>query len=65
MIPVRTKKGKLFGKLDSQRNYLHIKDGKNVRLIKIPPDGLQLLYAPSDNQPEPIFVEGRTAGIQP
>ena len=41
---IRTPKGKLYGTLDTATYMLQIKDGSNIRLIQVPPEGLALQY---------------------
>ena len=60
MIDIRTNKGKLFGMIDSKASVLHIKDGKNIRLIKIPTEGLILQYISNAEPPETIYVKGNS-----
>ena len=58
-MDIRTGKGKLFGTVDADAMFLHIKDGKNIRMIKIPPDGLMVQYASSTDPPETIYINNR------
>ena len=62
MKPIRTEKGKLFGTIDIETAFIHIRDGKNLRLIKIPPDGLTVQFISKDNTPETIFVQNEAKG---
>ena len=59
MTPIRTKKGKLFGEIDNYNEYIYIKDGKNIRLIKIPDEGLTLQYISNNKPPETILIHGK------
>jgi len=56
MKPIRTPKGKMYGTLDTSSYVLHIKDGSNVRLIKIPPEGIELQYISGKGQSETIYI---------
>jgi len=56
MEPIRTPKGKMYGTLDKSTYVLHIKDGPNVRLIKIPPEGIELQYISGKGQAETIYI---------
>jgi len=42
---VRTKKGRLVGKLNVEESSFEIKDGKRITRIEIPPCGLRLHYS--------------------
>jgi len=56
MEPIRTPKGKLYGTLDVSTYVLHIKDGTNIRLIRVPPEGLELQYISGNGQAETIYI---------
>lgn len=56
MIPIRTIRGKMFGMLDEENFILHIKDGKDKRLIQIPQEGLKLTYITGDSHQEIIYI---------
>lgn len=53
---IRTPKGKLYGTLDIATYILHIKDGSNTRLIKVPSDGLELQYISRNGQAETVYI---------
>lgn len=56
MIPIRTPRGKMYGMLDEENFMLHIKDGKDKRLIQIPQEGLKLIYITGNTQLETIYI---------
>ena len=56
MIPVRTPKGKMYGMLDKLTYTLHIKDGKDKRVIQVPDEGLKLIYITGANHAEEICI---------
>ena len=56
MESIRTPKGKLYGTLDISAYVLHIKDGSNMRLIKVPPEGLELQYISGSGQAETVYI---------
>ena len=56
MEPLRTQKGKLYGMLDISAYILHIKDGSNTRLIRVPSEGLELQYISGSGQAETIII---------
>jgi hypothetical protein len=60
MEPIRTQKGKLFGNLDISAYVLHIKDGSNMRLIKVPKEGLELQFVSGNGQAETIYIPPKT-----
>ena len=53
---IRTSRGKLVGRLNEQTGILSIKNGKKVVQIKIPPNGLRLIYTPGDGISEDIYI---------
>jgi hypothetical protein len=56
MKPIRTSKGKMYGMFDEEKFMLHIKDGKDERIILVPREGLKLMYITGTNQPETICI---------
>lgn len=56
MIPLRTKRGKMFGMLDEDKYVIHIKDGKDKRLIQVPQEGLKLIYITGNSKQEVICI---------
>ena len=56
MIPIRTPKGKMYGMLDKRTYMLHIKDGKDKRIIQIPNEGLKLIYITGTDHVEEICI---------
>lgn len=54
---IRTKRGKLIGKLDELTGILSIKDGNKITSIEIPPNGLNLSYTIGDGITEEIHIE--------
>jgi hypothetical protein len=56
MKPIRTSKGKMYGMFDEEKSLLHIRDGKDERIIYVPREGLKLMYIAGANQPETIFI---------
>jgi len=64
MEPIRTPKGKLFGTLDKSAYILHIKDGSNMRLITVPPDGLELQYLSGNGQSETIRIPPKESFVE-
>jgi len=56
MIPIRTPKGKMYGTLDERTYMLHIKDGKDKRIIQVPNEGLKLIYITGADHVEKINI---------
>ena len=56
MLQIRTPKGKLYGILTLKDYMLHIKDGKDKRVIQVPREGLKLIYITGTKQPEEIHI---------
>lgn len=54
---IRTKHGKLIGKLDGLAGIFSIKDGNKITFIEIPPNGLNLSYTAGDGIIEKIHIE--------
>lgn len=54
---VRTKCGKLIGKLDVLTGILSIKDGNKTTSIEIPPNGLNLSYTTGNGITEEFHIE--------
>ena len=60
MMKIRTKKGKMYGILDTQSYTLHIKDGKDERIIQVPKEGLKLRYVTGNSTIENIVIPPKT-----
>lgn len=54
---IRTKHGKLIGKLYELTGTLSTKDGNKITFIEIPPNGLNLSYTAGDGIIEKIHIE--------
>jgi hypothetical protein len=53
---IRTKRGKLVGKLNETADVLSIKDGGKVTQIEIPPCGLRLEFTSGDGVTEAVYI---------
>lgn len=53
---VRTKKGRLVGKIDEQKSILSIKDGSKFMQIEVPQSGIRLWFTSNDGLTEEIFI---------
>ena len=52
--------GQSYSEPRLEKDYiLHIKDGKDQRMIKVPREGLRLIYVTGANQPEEIYIPPR------
>ena len=56
MMSIRTPNRKMVGTLDVQTYMFHIKDGKVVRVIQVPAEGLKLLYVMGSSPPEEVYI---------
>ena len=54
--PIRTSKGKMYGMFDEKKFLLHIKDGKDERIVFVPPKGLKLIYIGENKEAEVIYI---------
>lgn len=61
MESIRTPKGKLFGMYDEETNLMYIKDGKNVRIILVPPTGLTLKFISENGVQEVVEIPPKAA----
>ena len=56
MKEIRTPNGRLYGTLNEKTYDLHIKDGKNVRIIPVPQMGWTFQYIAGDSPPEKVYI---------
>jgi hypothetical protein len=54
---IRTKHGKLIGKLDELTGIFSIKDGNKITSIEVPPSGLNLSYTVSNGIMEEVHIK--------
>jgi hypothetical protein len=58
-MEIRTKRGKLIGVFDENKELFCIKDRNKEMVIKIPSCGLRLQFTPGDGKYEEVYIPSK------